>query len=161
MTTRLIVTTLVVALAVPAMAMHFEMNGKMRVRSWALGNWLKVQYAVTGAVENRTLHFGPIPLDGLANCEPPDAPIVHMSSWYDPYPRTATDNYVGLKARKRGPVRLVLGPWTHGDRSLTWAGDVDFGPDATLDGQLATDFWELRIFIRTTDYLFAIESPGS
>lgn len=75
----------------------------------------------------------------------PDAPMVHMSSWFDPYPRTAADNYVGLRARKRGPVRLILGPWTHGDRSLTWAGDVDFGPAATLDGQLAADFWELRV----------------
>ena len=75
----------------------------------------------------------------------PDAPMVHMSSWFDPYPRTAADNYVGLRARKRGPVRLILGPWTHGDRSLTWAGDVDFGPEATLDGQLARDYWELRV----------------
>ena len=75
----------------------------------------------------------------------PDAPMVHMSSWFDPYPRTATDNYIGLKARKQGPVRLILGPWTHGDRSLTYAGDVDFGAAATLDGQLATDFWELRV----------------
>jgi len=75
----------------------------------------------------------------------PDAPMVHMSSWFDPYPRTATDNYVGLSGMKRGPVRLILGPWTHGDRSLTYAGDVDFGPAATLDGQLAEDYWELRI----------------
>jgi len=75
----------------------------------------------------------------------PDAPMVHMSSWFDPYPRTATENYIGLRARKRGPVRLILGPWTHGDRSLTWAGDVDFGPEATLDGQLAADYWELRV----------------
>lgn len=75
----------------------------------------------------------------------PDAPMVHMSSWFDPYPRTATDNYLGLKALKRGPVRLILGPWTHGDRSLTYAGDVDFGPAATLDGQLARDFWQLRV----------------
>jgi putative CocE/NonD family hydrolase len=75
----------------------------------------------------------------------PDAPMVHMSSWYDPYPRTATDNYMGLSGRKRAPVRLILGPWTHGDRSLTYAGDVDFGPEATLDGQLAADFWELRV----------------
>ena len=46
-----------------------------------------------------------------------DAPMMHMSSWYDPYPRTATDNYRGLSKRKKGPVRLILGPWTHGDRS--------------------------------------------
>ncbi len=75
----------------------------------------------------------------------PDAPMVHMSSWFDPYPRTAADNYRGLTDRKREPVRLILGPWTHGDRSLTYAGDVDFGAEATLDGQLAADYWELRV----------------
>jgi putative CocE/NonD family hydrolase len=74
-----------------------------------------------------------------------DAAMVHMSSWYDPYPRTATTNYLGLKKRKRGPVRLILGPWTHGDRSLTYAGDVDFGPAATLDGNVAPDHLTLRL----------------
>jgi len=74
-----------------------------------------------------------------------DAPMVHMSAWYDPYPRTATANYIGLSRRKRGPVRLILGPWTHGDRSITYAGDVDFGPAATLDGNLAPDYLTLRL----------------
>lgn len=74
-----------------------------------------------------------------------DAPMVHMSAWYDPYPRTATENYIGLKARKKGPIRLILGPWTHGDRSRTYAGDVDFGPAATLDGNLAPDYLSLRL----------------
>lgn len=74
-----------------------------------------------------------------------DAAMVHMSSWYDPYPRTATTNYVGLSRRKRGPVRLILGPWTHGDRSITYAGDVDFGPQATIDRNLASDFLTLRL----------------
>lgn len=73
-----------------------------------------------------------------------DAAMVHMSSWFDPYPRTATENYLGLKATKRGPVRLILGPWTHGDRQLTYAGDVDFGSAATLDGNLAEDFLTMR-----------------
>jgi hypothetical protein len=75
----------------------------------------------------------------------PDAAMVHMSSWYDPYPRTATDNYIALSKKKRGPVRLILGPWTHGDRQLTYAGDVDFGPTATIDGNVATDFLTLRL----------------
>ena len=74
-----------------------------------------------------------------------DAAMVHMSSWYDPYPRTATDNYAGLSKRKKGPVRLILGPWTHGDRSRTWSGEVDFGAEATIDGNLAADFWHLRL----------------
>ncbi|MGH7629490.1 MAG: CocE/NonD family hydrolase [Gemmatimonadales bacterium] len=74
-----------------------------------------------------------------------DVPMAHMSSWYDPYARTATDNYRALSRRKQGPVRLVMGPWTHGNRSVTHAGDVDFGPEATLDGSLADDYFALRL----------------
>ena len=73
-----------------------------------------------------------------------DVPMVHLSGWYDPYALTAAENYLGLKRRKRGPVRLILGPWTHGDRSLAYAGEVDFGPDAPVDGNLAEDFFDLR-----------------
>lgn len=73
-----------------------------------------------------------------------DAPMVFMSSWYDPYALAATDNFAALSKLKTGPVRLIMGPWTHGQRSVTWAGDVDFGPRATLDGQLADDYVDLR-----------------
>ena len=61
------------------------------------------------------------------------ADCVHMSSWFDPYPLTATSNYLGLKRAGRGRQRLILGPWTHGDRSARVFGDVDFGPDAPID----------------------------
>jgi hypothetical protein len=74
----------------------------------------------------------------------PDVPMVHLCSWFDPYALTATENYVGLSRLKRGPVKLVLGPWTHGQRSVTYAGEVDFGPAATLDNNLAPDYATLR-----------------
>ena len=74
-----------------------------------------------------------------------DVPIVWMSSWYDPYPRTATDNYVALARRKRSPQRLILGPWTHGNNHETFAGDVDFGPAAQLAGNVAPDLLTLRL----------------
>lgn len=73
-----------------------------------------------------------------------DVPMVHMSSWYDPYSQTAIDNFLGLSPIKRGPVKLVLGPWTHGQRSASFAGDVDFGASAPLDGNLAPDYVTLR-----------------
>jgi uncharacterized protein len=73
-----------------------------------------------------------------------DVPIVHLSGWYDPYARTAMENYVGLSRAKRSRMQLVLGPWTHGDRSLSHAGEVEFGPAAPVDGNLAEDFFELR-----------------
>ncbi len=74
-----------------------------------------------------------------------DVPMVHMSSWYDPYALTAIENYHGLSDCKRSPVKLVLGPWTHGQRSVTYAGDVDFGAHATLDGALAENYVALRL----------------
>lgn len=74
-----------------------------------------------------------------------DVPIMWMSSWYDPYPRTATDNYVALKRRKRSPQRLILGPWTHGNNADTFAGNVDFGPAALLAGNIAPDLQTLRL----------------
>lgn len=74
----------------------------------------------------------------------PDVPMVHMSSWFDPYSLTAIENYVGLARGRRGPVRLVLGPWTHGQRSVSHAGEVDFGPEAILDGNIAPDYTTLR-----------------
>jgi uncharacterized protein len=73
-----------------------------------------------------------------------EVPMVHLSGWYDPYARTAAENYLGLSRRKRAPVQLILGPWTHGDRSLTHAGEVEFGPAAAVDGNLAEDFLALR-----------------
>lgn len=75
----------------------------------------------------------------------PNVPMLHISSWYDPYPRTACENYLGLKSRGKGPQFLILGPWTHGDRSLTFAGDVEFGAAATLDGQIAPDWRAFRL----------------
>lgn len=73
-----------------------------------------------------------------------DVPAVHMSSWYDPYSQTAIDNFTALAPIKRGPIKLVLGPWTHGQRSVTSSGDVDFGADAVLDGQVGPDYFALR-----------------
>lgn len=77
----------------------------------------------------------------------PDVPILLMSSWYDPYPRTATENYVALSSSpgRKAPLSLVLGPWLHGRRSDSWAGDVEFGADATLDGALADDYTDFRV----------------
>lgn len=73
-----------------------------------------------------------------------DVPMVHMSSWYDPYSQTAIDNFNGLAPIKRGPVRLILGPWTHGQRSVSYSGDVDFGAEAHLDGHVGPDYFALR-----------------
>ncbi|MCZ4512689.1 CocE/NonD family hydrolase [Streptomyces sp. ActVer] len=74
----------------------------------------------------------------------PDAPSLHMGSWYDPYVRSTIENFTALRELKSAPSHLVMGPWTHGHRCETYAGEVDFGPRATLDGNLAPSYLELR-----------------
>lgn len=74
-----------------------------------------------------------------------DVAVMLLCGWWDPYAQTSTDNYLGLSKRASGQVRMVLGPWTHGERSVCHAGDVDFGPTATLDGALAEDYMHMRL----------------
>ncbi len=64
-----------------------------------------------------------------------DVPLYLLSGWYDSYARAVTDNYVALSRQKRGPVRLIMGPWVHGVATMaqSFSGDVDFGPEAPLD----------------------------
>lgn len=71
-------------------------------------------------------------------------PVHLMCGWWDPYAQTTTDNYLGLSRRVGARVRMVLGPWTHGERSVSHAGDVEFGAEAILDGNVETDYLEMR-----------------
>lgn len=74
----------------------------------------------------------------------PDIPMLQMSSWYDAYSRTVTDNYVALSQKKHAPMYLVLGPWTHGAHSFRISGDVDFGAYAQLES-IETDYYTFRL----------------
>ncbi|QQM47286.1 CocE/NonD family hydrolase [Streptomyces liliifuscus] len=89
----------------------------------------------------------------------PDAPSLHMGSWYDPYVRSTIENFTTLRELKSAPSYLVMGPWTHGHRCETYAGDVDFGPRATLDGNLAPSYLEFRR--RWFDRALGREDKGS
>jgi putative CocE/NonD family hydrolase len=62
-----------------------------------------------------------------------DAPILHVTGWYDSWTRQVTMNYEALAAAKRAPQRLVIGPWTHGAQGSNVAGEVEFTPDAAID----------------------------
>jgi uncharacterized protein len=54
--------------------------------------------------------------------------------WYDPYSAATTAHFSAMAARNQQPQRLIMGPWTHETmrQSVTWAADVDFGPDALM-----------------------------
>ena len=64
----------------------------------------------------------------------PEMPILLVGGWYDSYTRATFQNFVGLSAGGRRPVRALMGPWTHGGKTmeLSYAGDVEFGHDAAL-----------------------------
>jgi putative CocE/NonD family hydrolase len=63
-----------------------------------------------------------------------DVPVYLVGGWYDSWAlQTANLNYVELAKAKKGPVRLVMGPWTHGGQEQSHAGDAEFGAEAALD----------------------------
>lgn len=73
-----------------------------------------------------------------------DIPMIHISGWYDAYCESALTNYLGLSRVKKSPVRLLMGPWVHGRINQTYAGNVEFGLDASI-----SDFyseWHVRWF---------------
>ena len=72
------------------------------------------------------------------------AAAVHLSGWYDPYTLTATENYLGQRQLGRD-VSLIMGPWTHTATETTYSGDVEFGKNASLMGNLSSDYPSLRL----------------
>ena len=73
-----------------------------------------------------------------------DIPMMHVGGWYDIYLRGTIENWRRLRALKKSPMRLVIGPWTHHGNTATYAGDVDFGAEAAIK-DFDTDF-HLRWF---------------
>lgn len=78
-----------------------------------------------------------------AYADVPAVPQVHMSSWYDVYVRSTLDNFTGLAPRSPA-ARLIMGPWLHGDRNITFAGDVEFGAKASFDNNIAASWRAYR-----------------
>jgi uncharacterized protein len=74
----------------------------------------------------------------------PDIPIALMSSWYDAYVLSTFENYHGLARSGRRPLQLLMGAGLHGDRNTTFAGDVEFGPRASIGGNVAESWLEFR-----------------
>ena len=63
-----------------------------------------------------------------------DMPVLLVGGWYDSWgAQTANLNYVELSKAKKGPIHLVMGPWTHGGQNDSYAGEAEFGPEAALD----------------------------
>lgn len=62
-----------------------------------------------------------------------DIPMLLISGWYDSYGGGTIRNYLELSKRLESPVQLVMGPWTHGGNTRSYAGNVEFGPAAAIE----------------------------
>ena len=63
-----------------------------------------------------------------------DIPVYLVGGWYDSWgAQTANLNYVELSKAKKGPIHLIMGPWTHGGQQQSFSGEAEFGPEAALD----------------------------
>ena len=62
-----------------------------------------------------------------------DIAMLHVGGWYDIFLRGTIDNFNALGRIKQAPIELLIGPWSHSGNARTYAGDVDFGPDAAIE----------------------------
>ena len=65
-------------------------------------------------------------------------PALHVVGYYDFFSRESVDNFMIMQKQARDPKtrqqqRLILGPWDHGSVGKTKTGEVEFGPEATVD----------------------------
>ena len=58
-----------------------------------------------------------------------EIPQLYLGGWYDTYREDTF--YIGLAGRHRGPLRLIMGPWTGMDLEAH-SGEVSFGAEARL-----------------------------
>jgi len=63
-----------------------------------------------------------------------DIPVLLIGGWYDSWARQTTMSYMALRQSKKSPQKLIMGPWIHGQHTRSAHGQVDFGPDAAIDG---------------------------
>lgn len=72
-----------------------------------------------------------------------DIPSYYVGGWYDLYREELF--FTALSKRKKGPIKLMMGPWLHGgigSRPHTYSGDVEFGQDALIDNH---QYYELQL----------------
>ncbi len=62
-----------------------------------------------------------------------DIPVYLIGGWYDSWARQTTMNYMALSKSKKGPIKMILGPWIHGQHMHSSNGQVDFGASAAIN----------------------------
>jgi hypothetical protein len=79
-----------------------------------------------------------------------DVPVYLIGGWYDSWGLQTTMSYMALERSKRGPVKLLMGPWIHGQHMQHAHGQTDFGPAAAIDSEAFHLRWYDR-WLKGTD----------
>ena|GEM_PF-39472 len=61
-----------------------------------------------------------------------DVPVLHMSGWHDDDQPGTFRNFTAMRRLGRAGQKLLVGPWPHGNPTVTKLGPLDFGPSAKL-----------------------------
>lgn len=78
-------------------------------------------------------------LEGHWDDYPTDLSVMMISGWFAHHAAANLEKFNEFGCRLRGPVRLVIGPWSHGAKMLeqTCDGDAYFGPAAQQYGPIS------------------------
>ncbi|NIW37014.1 MAG: CocE/NonD family hydrolase [Gemmatimonadetes bacterium] len=98
------------------------------------------------------------PVSYLSALEEVEIPVFLQSGWFDPGTRGARLAFRRLVRGGNPHVRLVLGPWAHGDRGTRYLNGVDMGAAAERD--LMAEYRRWFDFWLTTDARDAPNAPG-
>ena len=69
-----------------------------------------------------------------------DFPVLHIGGWFDIFQKGTIENFRRMTTRTRSSTsatqQLIIGAWGHQGQDERRVGEVDFGPDSTLDFKL-------------------------
>ncbi len=73
----------------------------------------------------------------------PDIPVFFQTSWYGHHVWATIEKYRAIRRGRASPMRLLIGSWLHGydDFARSCAGEVDFGPEASIDFNALRLLW--------------------
>jgi putative CocE/NonD family hydrolase len=94
----------------------------------------------------------------LSELEALDIPVFLQSGWFDPGNRGARLAFEYLVRGGNRHVRLILGPWAHGDRATREVNGVDMGVEAERD--LMAEYRKWFDYWLKTDAADAPNEPG-
>lgn len=86
----------------------------------------------------------------------PDVPRYLATGWYDSHSHQVAWAYEELARRQNGPVRLIIGPWTHGRLTpeVPHSGEAHFGTAAAVEwNQLQLDWFDATLKSRNLGLL--------